>query len=87
MKALLTRREAAAALHSTEPTAVELLDCRAVCAAFGGTRPINPATLYRGIRKGIYPAPIKVGPGSSRWLRSEIASALRAMIDARSSER
>jgi len=22
---------------------------------FGGTRPLNPATLYRGIRKGRFP--------------------------------
>jgi hypothetical protein len=30
----------------------ELLDRDAVCRFFGGTRPINPATLYRGVRKG-----------------------------------
>jgi predicted DNA-binding transcriptional regulator AlpA len=42
---------------------VTLLDRRAVCQFFGGTRPLNPATLYRGIRKGRYPTPVKVGPG------------------------
>ena len=44
----------------------ELLDRDATCRFFGGTRPINPATLYRGVRKGRYPKPVKVGPGSSR---------------------
>ena len=50
----------------------ELLNRAEVCRFFGGTRPINASTLYRGIRKlGRYPKPVKVGPGSSRWLRSE----------------
>ncbi len=61
----------------------ELLDRPAVCRYFGGSRPINPATLYRGIRAGRLPAPIKVGPGASRWLRSECEAALQAMIDGR----
>jgi predicted DNA-binding transcriptional regulator AlpA len=44
----------------------ELLDRVEVCRFFGGSRPINAATLYRGIRKGRYPKPVHVGPGSSR---------------------
>jgi hypothetical protein len=31
---------------------MELLDRAAVRRLFGGTKPINVATLYRGIRKG-----------------------------------
>jgi predicted DNA-binding transcriptional regulator AlpA len=61
----------------------ELLDRDAVCRLIGGTRPINAATLYRGIRKGRYPAPVKVGPGSSRWLRSECENALAQMVEGR----
>jgi predicted DNA-binding transcriptional regulator AlpA len=61
----------------------DLLDKRAVCRMFGGTRPINSATLYRGIRKGMYPKPIKLG-GSSRWLRSECEAVLQAVMEARS---
>jgi predicted DNA-binding transcriptional regulator AlpA len=60
-----------------------LLDLRAVCALFGGTRPINPATLYRGIRLGRYPAPVKIGPGSSRWLRAECEAVLAGMVAGR----
>jgi predicted DNA-binding transcriptional regulator AlpA len=59
-----------------------LLDRRAACEFFGGTRPINPATLYRGVRTGRFPAPVKVG-GSSRWLRSECEAVLQAMVEGR----
>jgi predicted DNA-binding transcriptional regulator AlpA len=61
----------------------ELLDRGAVCRFFGGTKPIDPATLYRGIRQGRYPRPVKVGPGSSRWLRSECETALAVMVEGR----
>jgi predicted DNA-binding transcriptional regulator AlpA len=61
----------------------ELLDRNAACEFFGGTRPINPATLYRGIRKGRFPRPVKVGPGSSRWLREECEAVLRGMVEGR----
>jgi predicted DNA-binding transcriptional regulator AlpA len=62
----------------------DLLDRKAVCEFFGGSRPINIATLYRGIRAGRYPQPVKVGPGSSRWLRRECEVALARMMEARS---
>jgi predicted DNA-binding transcriptional regulator AlpA len=60
-----------------------LLDCEAVCGLFGGSKPINPATLYRWIRAGRAPRPVKVGPGCSRWLRSECEAALRRMVEGR----
>jgi predicted DNA-binding transcriptional regulator AlpA len=61
-----------------------LLDRMGVCRMFGGNRPINPATLYRKIREGVLPKPVKIG-GSSRWLRSECEAALQAMVDGRAS--
>ena len=61
----------------------DLLDRDATCRFFGGTRPLNPATLYRGIRQGRYPQPVKVGPGSSRWLRAECEAALAQMAEGR----
>jgi predicted DNA-binding transcriptional regulator AlpA len=61
-----------------------LLDRAATCAYFGGTsKPIDPSTLYRGIRAGRYPRPVKVGPGSSRWLRYECEAALSSMVEGR----
>ena len=61
----------------------QLLDKAETCRFFGGSRPINPATLYRGIREGRFPRPVKVGPGTSRWLRAECEAALAAMVSER----
>jgi predicted DNA-binding transcriptional regulator AlpA len=62
-----------------------LLDRVEACRFFGGTRPINAATLYRGIRMGRYPRPVRVSPGSSRWLREECEAALAVMVEGRAS--
>jgi predicted DNA-binding transcriptional regulator AlpA len=75
MQTLLTQREAVDALRNDD-----LLDLKAACAFFGGTKAIHPATLYRGAKLGRYPNPIHIGPGSSRWLKSECIAALSAMI-------
>ena len=61
----------------------DLIDKREVCRLFGGTKPIDASTLYRGIAAQRYPKPVKVGPGSSRWLRSEVEACLRQMTEAR----
>jgi predicted DNA-binding transcriptional regulator AlpA len=60
-----------------------LLDRAETCRFFGGSRPIDPATLYRGIRQGRFPKPVKVGPGTSRWLRAECEAVLQAMVEGR----
>jgi predicted DNA-binding transcriptional regulator AlpA len=57
-----------------------LLDKSQTCEFFGG---INPATLYRGIRQGRFPKPVKVGPGTSRWLRQECEAVLTKMVEGR----
>jgi predicted DNA-binding transcriptional regulator AlpA len=59
---------------------LELLDADATCRLIGGSRPINPATLYRGIKAGLYPRPIKVGPGLSRWNKADVVAVLEARI-------
>ena len=33
---------------------------------------VSDATLYRGIASGRYPAPIKIGPNTSRWNRAKL---------------
>jgi predicted DNA-binding transcriptional regulator AlpA len=53
-----------------------------VCRFFGGSAPLHPATIYRGI--GLrYPWPVKIGQNSNRWLRSECEAALIALADER----
>jgi predicted DNA-binding transcriptional regulator AlpA len=63
---------------------MNLLDRKEVCRLLGGSRPINAATLYRHIRRGLLPPPVKLG-GSSRWLLTEIEAALAGMIAGRAS--
>ena len=60
-----------------------LLDARAACQLIGGSRPINPATLWRGVKSGIYHKPIKVSPNANRWKRSEILEAIESRAAAR----
>jgi len=60
-----------------------LLDRAEVCRFFGGSKPLHSATLYRNIRLGRFPRPVKVGPGTSRWLREECESCLQAMVEGR----
>lgn len=58
-----------------------LMDVGETCRFFGGTNsPLNPATLYRGIKTGKYPPPVKIGQATSRWVRGECETALRKMI-------
>jgi predicted DNA-binding transcriptional regulator AlpA len=56
-----------------------LLNRRETCVFFGR---IDPSTLYRHIKKGLLPKPLKVG-GSSRWLRDECEAALTEIVEAR----
>jgi hypothetical protein len=61
----------------------EMMTVVATCIFFGGDRPLNPATLYRGIKAGRYPRPIHLGSRISRWLRSECEVAREKLIAAR----
>ncbi len=60
----------------------ELLDRVETCRFFGGSKPLDASTLYRGIRVGRFPKPVRIG-GSSRWLRSECEAVLRSMVEGR----
>jgi predicted DNA-binding transcriptional regulator AlpA len=66
----------------TSAASEDLLDIDEVCVFFGGTKPLNPSTIYRGLGKR-YPYPVKVGPNTNRWLRSECEAAKREMVAAR----
>jgi predicted DNA-binding transcriptional regulator AlpA len=60
------------------------MDTEAVCVFFGGTsKPLHRATLWRGVRDGRYPAPIKLSPRMCRWIRQECEAARDKMIAAR----
>jgi predicted DNA-binding transcriptional regulator AlpA len=68
------------------PVAEDMMTLRATCVFFGGDRPLNPSTLYRGIKAKRFPLPVRVGPNTSRWLRSECHAARQKLIEARRPE-
>jgi predicted DNA-binding transcriptional regulator AlpA len=72
-------------MQRTKQMQDELLDCYEACKFIGGSRPINPATLWRGVKAGRYSRPIKIGPQSVRWRRSELQADLDRMIAERDS--
>jgi predicted DNA-binding transcriptional regulator AlpA len=63
--------------HYRLPIREDVVRNRASALAFV----VDAATLYRGIAKGRYPRPIKIGPGLSRWLAAECQAALASMIE------
>ena len=59
------------------PAPVELWDRKTVLAFFGGSKPINVSTLYKGMASGRYPKPVNVGPNTVRWIAGECRSTLQ----------
>ena len=53
----------------------KLLKAREVWEMLG----ISKATLYRLIRKGRFPRPVKLGAGTSRWPSQEIENYIAAL--------
>jgi hypothetical protein len=66
----------------TEQTSPRLGSIEAACKLVGGDKPISPSTYYRGAARGIYPAPIKVGPNISRVDLDKLVAALRERASA-----
>jgi predicted DNA-binding transcriptional regulator AlpA len=62
---------------------LELVDCDAACRVLGGNRPLNRATLYKGVKDGRYPKPVHPGPATSRWVLSELIECKRSWIERR----
>lgn len=61
----------------------ELMGLREVCEFFGGRNaPLDPSTIYRGIKKGRFPKPFNVTPQNTRWLRTECEAARQKLIAA-----
>jgi predicted DNA-binding transcriptional regulator AlpA len=56
------------AARGRRPTNPDLLTAEQACELLGG---ITPAGLYKGIKEKRFPKPLKIGPQTARWLRSE----------------
>jgi predicted DNA-binding transcriptional regulator AlpA len=61
----------------------ELLDIDEVCTFLGGSRPINPSTVWRGIKAGRFSAPIYVTKQNPRWRRRDLERDLEALATKR----
>lgn len=61
-----------------------LIDEGRACRIIGGDEtPIHRSSLWRGIKAGRYPKPIKVGPSTNRWRLCE----LEAVVERAAAER
>ena len=63
---------------------IRYLDIKAMCEKLGGTRPLHPATIHRGVQAGTLPPPIKLGR-VARWREDEVDTVLQRLADARDS--
>ena len=59
---------------------IRLLTAREVCRLAS----LSHATLYRLVKAGRFPKPLKVGPQATRWRYDEIAAHLEQLSAARS---
>jgi hypothetical protein len=57
----------------------ELIDIKEVCREFGGTKPVHPSSVYRGIQRGEIDEPFHPTPGISRWARNRIREQARGL--------
>ena len=62
----------------------DLVDEPAACRIIGGENtPIHRATLWRGIKAGRFPKPLKIGPGTNRWRTGELFAVVEKAAAAR----
>jgi predicted DNA-binding transcriptional regulator AlpA len=59
------------------------LDISVVCAVMGGSRPLHQGTIYRAVRAGEFPHPVKLGKKTNRWLKAEVAGVIAKRISER----
>lgn len=68
-------------MEQPEYTLVDELEARRRIG--GAETPIHRSTLWRGIKAGRYPKPLKVGPGTNRWRDDELVAVVKAADQAR----
>jgi predicted DNA-binding transcriptional regulator AlpA len=62
----------------------DLVDEIIACRILGGeANPIHRSTLWRGIKSGRFPKPIKIGPATNRWSAAELTAVVERAIAAR----
>jgi predicted DNA-binding transcriptional regulator AlpA len=61
----------------------DLIDVNELARMFGN---VSKATVWRGVRDGRFPKPIKLGPYISRWLRREARQHLDKLMTERAGD-
>lgn len=56
--------------EATQTAPVQMLDVEAVCAMMSVSKP----TVWRWVKRGILPAPFKIGSQTVRWRVEDIAA-------------
>jgi hypothetical protein len=59
----------------------EFISVEEACRRIGGDKPIHPSTYYRGVRAGIYPAPVRTAPNVARIDGARLTTAVRDLIE------
>ena len=86
MEQVLSRKRPVPLPPPAAYVADDLVTEKEACAIIGGRHtPLHRSSLWRGIRSGRYPPPLKVGPNgkTNRWIFGELA----AVRDAAMAER
>jgi hypothetical protein len=65
----------------TRESLPEVLTIKGACKVVGGDRPIDPSTYYRGVARGIFPAPFHPSPGIARVETAKLLAAIDAQRD------
>jgi prophage regulatory protein len=55
----------------------DLIDVNELARMFGG---VSKATIWRGVKDGRFPRPIKLGPYICRWSRAEAQAHLERLM-------
>ena len=70
------RAQKSLATPTFAPCAIDLVTRAEARHILGG---VSDATLYRGVASGRYPAPIKIGPNTSRWNRAKLEACIEQL--------
>src|SRR5262249_48971116 len=68
-----------AAMSSKNPPRLGSIE--AACKLIGGDKPVAERTYYRGVKRGIFPAPFRPSPNISRVDLDKLEAAIRARAD------
>jgi predicted DNA-binding transcriptional regulator AlpA len=70
-------------LESYMSESIDLIDWQEMCAELGG---VSRTTLWRGVKDGKFPPPIKLGPFLAKWRRGDGTRVIQKKLAERDGE-